>query len=267
MGLHRIRDDSPRGFTLLELLAVVSMGGILVAILIPVLGDIRMSAQMAQSGSNLRQLAIANHTHALDHGHFAPADDRWNDQRWHGARASASAPFDPTRGYLADYLGTSRRVMACPLFERMTTSERAFEVGTGGYGYNSAYIGGLPAQEWNSDGSRKAARPEQIHQVKTVMFTTTAYAIGDSLQEYAYSEPPFWDFGAGPSGLRPSPSVHFRFRDRALVAWYDGHVSAEARLPRQVGTNPHGGDAEAHGLGWFGPDAENGYWNPARTGP
>lgn len=266
MRLHFHRDP-PSGFTLIELLAVMAIIGLLTAILIPVAGGVRTSAQMAQSVSNLRQLAVANHTYALDHGYYCPADDRWNNKRWHGARTSASAPFDPTKGFLSDYLGASRSVTTCPLFRQMVTGDRSFEEGTGGYGYNSAYIGGFPAQQWNSDGSRRSARPAQIHQTKTVMFTTTAYAIGDSIQEYAFSEPPFWDFGSGPTGSRPSPTVHFRFRDQALVAWYDGHVSAESREPREAGSNPHGGDAGKQKLGWFGPDQENGYWNPARTGP
>ena len=47
------------------------------------------------------------------------------------------------------------------------------------------------------------------------------------------------------------------------MAWCDGHVSAEKMKGRGDGDNPHGGDADVHHLGWFGPDAGNGFWNPA----
>jgi len=99
------------------------------------------------------------------------------------------------------------------------------------------------------------------------MFATSGYANGKDIQEYPFCEPPFWDFGEGPTEWRPSPSVHFRFSNKALVAWADGRVTAESCDPREVGFNPHGGDAEAQKLGWFGPDEENGYWNPRRSVP
>ena len=91
-----------------------------------------------------------------------------------------------------------------------------------------------------------------------------AYARADGVQEYAFCEPPFWDFGDGPSGQRSSPSVHFRADGKALVAWCDGHVSAESESGSSAEINPHGGNAGKWRLGWFGPEDNNGWWNPRR---
>ena len=151
----------------------------------------------------------------------------------------------------------------CPLFHEMLTGAGSFEDGTGGYGYNEWYVGGTPASMYQPNRLAQIPRP-----ARTVMFTTSAYASGDSVQEYPYCEPPFWpDAEGNPSESRPSPTVHFRFAGQALVAWCDGHVSAERQKPRPAGDNPHGGDADAHGLGWFGPDDANGFWNSANDLP
>jgi prepilin-type N-terminal cleavage/methylation domain-containing protein/prepilin-type processing-associated H-X9-DG protein len=261
-----IRQPLCRGFSMIELLVALTVVAALLALTVPTFRRIKEDAWASQSHNNLRQLAIANLGYAADHGCFAPADDRWNNRRWHGARTGAKAPFDPTKGFLADYLGKSRQVIACPLFTELLRTKQTFEEGTGGYGYNSSYIGGLPGPLWNADGTRRSAQPAQLQRpATTVMFTTTAYARAEGLQEYPYCEPPFWDFGDGPSGYRPSPTVHFRFRGRALAAWCDGHVSFEFPGDQPEGANPHGGKASAHQLGWFGPDEENGYWNPRRS--
>lgn len=249
----------------MEVLAVVAVLAVLAVTLVPVLEGARQSARMSQSMANLRQLVVANQNYASDHGRFCPADDRWNNRRWHGARSSASAPFDPAKGFLSDYLGKSRRVGICPLFREMVGDSRSFEVSTGGYGYNASYIGGTPTWAYDAQGLRVSAPPVRVQRGDTVMFTTSGYATGDAVQEYPYCEPPFWDFGWGPSGFRPSPTVHFRFRGAALVAWCDGRVTAEKRVSREVGDNLHGGDAAARDLGWFGPDDQNGFWNPERT--
>ena len=249
-----------RGFTLVELLVVIAIVGVLSAILLPVLAGAKLSGQVAASSNNLRELAAANLAYAADHGGvFCPAQEARNLVRWHGARTSANGAFDPTKGYLSPYLGNDGRVKIDPLFHDMITGAQSFENGTGGYGYNEWYVGGTPAAMYQPNRQADIFRP-----VQTVMFTTTAYANGSGVQEYPYCEPPYWpDQYGNPAGYRPSPTVHFRFRGQALVAWCDGHVSAEKMQERGDGDNPHGGDADAHHLGWFGPDAGNGFWNPA----
>lgn len=255
---HRRTENS--GFTLMEVLIVVSI--IITLALLGYSGGRRMitSARIVSSSANLRSLAVANATYLADNGVYCPAADRTNNRRWHGTRKSAASPFDPTQGFLSPYLGKSARATECPLFRALVSG---FEQGTGGYGYNAAYIGGLPGGPYDKSGIMIPQRPANVtNPSKTVMFTTSAYAQAAGLQESATCEPPFWDYGAGPSGDKPSPTVHFRANGKALVAWCDGSVTAESKNHSKPGTNPHGGDAEKWDLGWFGPDANNGYWNP-----
>lgn len=250
-------------FTLIELLAVVAVIGLLAALIFAAVQKIHRQGLMTQSAHHLRVLATANMDFLGEHGRYAPADEKRNLRRWHGARKSVEEPFDPADGFLAPYLGKSRSITPCPLFREMLSGADSFEDGSGGYGYNASYIGGTPEGKWRSDGTRESARAGSLQRpAQTVMFTSTAYAREGGLQEYPFCEPPFWDYGNGPTENRPAPSVHFRFDGRALVAWCDGHITFEQPVERAAGFNPHGGDAAAHDLGWFGPEENNGYWNP-----
>ncbi len=254
-----------RGFTLVELLVVVVVTATLMSCVYAMAQRLLTRARIVESSNNLRNLVIANQGYEADHGRYCPADNQFNNLRWHGRRISADGKFDPAQGLLSPYLGHSRRVSICPLFKAMVPDPQSFEAGTGGYGYNAAYIGGKPGSPW--DRETKLRIPERRANVvdpgRTVMFTTTAYARSGGLQEYPYCEPPFWDFGGGPSGMRPSPSVHFRAAGKAIVAWCDGRISLENdNRGEEHGANPHGGDSMEHALGWFGREHENGAWNP-----
>jgi prepilin-type N-terminal cleavage/methylation domain-containing protein len=262
---HFRHKDGGAGFTLMETLIVVTVIALLAAL--GYSGGRRMvtSARIVGSTANLRSLAAANTSYLADHGVYCPADDRFNNRRWHGARSSSGGRFDPTRGFLSPYLGKSMSVTTCPLFRAMAEGSSSFEDGTGGYGYNAAYIGGLPGGPYHPNTYlRIPQRPANVgNPSRTVMFATTAYARASGLQEYPYCEPPFWDYGNGTMDARPSPSVHFRANGKALVAWCDGSVSAEIMNQSTAGANPHGGDADSWNLGWFGPEENNGWWNPA----
>ena len=105
-----------------------------------------------QCVSNLRQLFLANTMYASEnHGYYCPAAPDIHTGfggrlRWHGERATADGDtvFDPKKGLLAEYLPDAR-VKECPVFtefKRRAELDAAFESGTGGYGYNMAYIGG-----------------------------------------------------------------------------------------------------------------------------
>lgn len=250
-----------RGFTLIEILVVVVIVASLAALAYTGSRTMITRARVIQSSANLRSLAIANTTYLSDNGVYCPASDKSTNRCWHGTRTSTGTKFNPTQGFLSPYLGKSRQVTECPLF-RATAA--GFEEGTGGYGYNAAYIGGLPGMPVDKyTGIMIPQRPANVtNPARTVMFTTAAYARATGLQESATCEPPFWDYGNGPSGDKPTPTVHFRANGKAIVAWCDGSVTTESKNSATPGFNPHGGDTEKWNLGWFGPVENNGWWNP-----
>ena len=65
------------GFTIVELLVVVSIIALLIAILLPAIGKARDAARVTQSTANLRNLAVANDTYASDWAdrQFTPVAD------------------------------------------------------------------------------------------------------------------------------------------------------------------------------------------------
>ena len=250
-----------RAFTLVELIVVVAVICILAALILAGVQSIRRQADATHSASNIRTLAEANIAYLAENGRYCPADDKRNNRRWHGARRSLTGVFDPADGFLAPYLGKSAR-HAMPGFPGHAQGRQQLRGRHRRIRLQRELHRRHACDEVEHDGTRVSALAANIESpANTVMFTSSAYARLEGLQEYPYCEPPFWDFGAGPSGYRPSPTVHFRFGGKALVAWCDGHVTLEAREQRPEGDNPHGGQAFDKNLGWFGPDENNGFWN------
>ena len=247
-----------RGFTLIELLVVIAIIGILAALIFSAIQSIREGGNATQCTNNLRELASANLRYAGEHeGRFCPAQEPGNKTRWHGVRTSINATFDPTKGPLAPYLGTEARVKLCPTFRDAIKGSGSFENGSGGYGYNAVYVGGTPPNKWIGEIIANLPNP-----ARTVMFADCALSRDNGVQEYPFAEPWQWVSPAGKLSGPLSPSIHFRHNGRANVAWCDGHVTAES--PSKLGgKNYYGGDDTKQKIGWFGPDENNGYWNPA----
>ena len=240
------------GFSLIELLVAMAAIGLLAAILIAAMPAAKAAADGAVCRSNLRQLAAANLAYAAEHGRYvaAAADiEDANTIRWHGVRSGGK--FDGSKGPLAEYLGggASAWVRRCPGFR---PDASGFEASCGGYGYNALGVGSelcLPG-----GGQTVGMRTGAIaHPAQTIMFADAAYLQGSGskakLIEYSFVEPLRF---AG--GIAAWPTIHFRHRGKANVAWVDGHVTAE-RLDRS------GDRFRSHALGWFGPD-DNSLFDP-----
>jgi prepilin-type processing-associated H-X9-DG protein/prepilin-type N-terminal cleavage/methylation domain-containing protein len=246
-----------RAFTLLEMMVAIAVLLILGTLTCYAIVSARERGDATHCVANLRQLAGANLLYAADHdGVYAPAQEPMNLVRWHGRRNKIGASFDPRRGPLAPYLGKEARVKLCPTLRHFLNGDASFEDGTGGYGYNAAYIGGIPDYPFRPERMVNIPRPAE-----TVMFTDTAFPRRDGIQEYAYAEP---RFSEGPLGrFRNSlyASVHFRHGGLANVAWCDGHVTAEPASYID-GDNNYQGDAKKWLIGWFGPSDKNGPWRP-----
>ena len=252
--------NTRRAFTLVELLVVIGIIGVLVGILLPALNAARQHSQAAACASNIRQLAVASLQYAQDnHSYWPPAHLFYytqNNARWHGTRSNGSQPFDFAGSPLLKYLQTAS-VKRCPSFDFSPTG---FESACGGYGYNNHYIGSgedepslqalagtLGPLAWDLQIGNVAAKLTQVRRSsEKIAFADTAMAT-PALIEYSFVEPPTTVWGPN------SPSIQFRHRDRANIAWADGHVTAEKFEWTYPGLNAYGADNEKAHLGWFGP--------------
>ena len=260
----RIRN---KGFTLIELLVVIGIIAILAAILLPALGRARQKALSVQCVNNLRQLFLASAMYANENGgRYCPAapdiDVGFGGTiRWHGVRDTAdnTTGFDPKRGPLAEYLPDAR-VKECPVFtEFKRTGEvaNAFESGTGGYGYNKAYIGGTDYMNPYPDSCRSTTLDSRVgNPGETIMFADAAMPQEGYLVEYSFIEPPYFATQDCPHGEMDwgfsAPSIHFRHDGRANVLWCDGHITSEKWEWAPL-TNIYNGNNNLWAVGWFGP--------------
>lgn len=106
-----------RGFTLVELLAVIAIIGLLVGLLLPGVQSVRESMRRSACANNIRQIALGMQHHhqaqgSLPFGQFAPFAMNENTQGGEWDKA------DPTQTFLADR--RSWMMMVCPYVEMQT---------------------------------------------------------------------------------------------------------------------------------------------------
>jgi prepilin-type N-terminal cleavage/methylation domain-containing protein/prepilin-type processing-associated H-X9-DG protein len=239
----------PSAFTLIELLVVIAIIAILAALLLPVLGKARLTAQRADCISNLRQLGLATQIYLGDSGDFffyrSQPITTTGQQWWFGWLASGPAEgqraFDLSTGILFPYLhGSDVRLCPSPAWNSPQFKLKGTNV-IFSYGCNSfLFAAQNAAQNKNPVSANKISRPSEIAlyadaaQVNTFQFP--ASASNPMFEEFYYL-----DLETNYANPNNTPNAHFRHAQKANVTFADGHVAVEKpvagsidqRLPNQ----------------------------------
>ena len=221
---------SAPGFTLIELLVVIAIVAILAAMLLPVLGKAKLTAQRADCIGNLRQLGVAAELYWDDCGGNGfplwTAANSAGKTWWFGWLASGAdgqRAFDLSAGALFPYLHGSD-VRLCPLLNPAANPQFQPK-GTNtifSYGCNR-YLFPAPAQP--------AVNASRIPQPTETAVFADAASVDNFLQAAVeLKEWYYLDLETNYASANNYPNAHFRHSQKANVTFADGHVGAEAMV-------------------------------------
>lgn len=203
---------SRRGFTLVELLSVIAIIGVLAAIIIVVVGNMRGKTHSVRCGSNIRQVQSLALIWAKDNRDWVP-QAMWFMKDIHKSRAGATNLRSV--GY-TDELGK------CPSSEVLAPN----------YGINSKLVQGSPGgQQWGDNYTQYYEhgryKYSQIQTASTIVFAETA-KVKD------------WSFGGAAAymaiNVGTTNTLGARHDGKAWVAYADGHI--ELKVPADIATDP-----------------------------
>ncbi len=231
------------GFSLVELLVVVSIISLLVGLLLPAVQATREAARRTSCASNVRQLGIALLGYVnTNAGLLMPLkvdDDAriagtlagqypypGKSQYWFGevdgSNPSAKERLDFTRGSLTPFMEGNVAAYQCSNFGVREVDELQYGTMSTGFDYNSA-LGPGTVWDWAPDWTAvlvSKCRRNKIAGVteprRTVAFAESAQVRYDLkfLENLGGLAPPSSNF----------PTVHFRHVGQANVVFVDGHV-------------------------------------------
>ncbi len=110
-------DRHVAGFTLVELLVVMTILMILMLLVMVPMKGLRDRADTILCANNLRSIGIAASLYAAEHNDSFPCADNWasSDAGWY----KWTTPNSLERGTLYTYLGNTRKAFLCPTFVRL----------------------------------------------------------------------------------------------------------------------------------------------------
>ena len=219
-----MRARTPRGFTLVELLAVMAIVALVVSVIIALVGKGRMIASRTACQTNLRQLGVAVRLYLNDHDHtFFPYVQRTeNGTVWYfgreggGGGSEGERDLDREAGPLFPYIQQVGSIEICPGFDYgHALYKPKFKGASWGYGYN-----------WRLGGGWTGRRPLHISQLSN---QSQVIVFGDCAQANTFQapatpdEPMLEEFYIINETFK---TVHFRHGRSANFLFADGHVEA-----------------------------------------
>ena len=233
---------------MIELLVTFAVIAILAAMLLPVLGKGKLSAQRTACESNLRQLGLSTEMYLGDSGNYfffrSQSATAAGQQWWFGWLASGAEgrrAFDLSSGALFRYLnGSDVRLCPSPVWDSPQFKPKGTNV-IFSYGCNSyLFAAQNAAQTKNPVSANVVSHPSETAlyadaaQVNT--FQSPASPTHPMFEEFYYE-----DLETNYTNPNNTPNCHFRHAQKANVTFADGHVAQEnpvagsfdKRLPNQ----------------------------------
>lgn len=166
-GVWPLRRAASRGFTLVELLVVISIIAILIALLLPALAAAQRAADVTLCANNERQIALAFQYYAQDYNGMIPINSANGGTNIFSALGGAPLMqnYKPIRYHMTTYLPglctgyygynhLSTAVWLCPFFQEAFRGQRMTIMGafyaTTNYAVNANLYGYMNGSGYNS---------------------------------------------------------------------------------------------------------------------
>lgn len=230
MAVHHFNPVRSRGFTLLELLVVLSIITLLMALLLPSLAASRRSAQAVQCLSNQRQLYGLIRCYVQEEKGWLPYTlDFATQVNTSYTFGNAWSIYDPGKVYYSwtdVYIGSSpdRGIMVCPAATAMGIST-SIKANCGNYGLNyHVFRFSNYTKRWN--------RLDDIRIPGGMLMLTDVWDTNYKPSTGSNSVNQFTLGNGAPN------AASFRHDDTLRILWGDGHATPYADdLPNSTGPN------------------------------
>lgn len=224
-----------RGFTLVELLVVISIISLILSILLPALKTVRQQGQTVGCMNNIKQLGLAFILYSGDYNGYAMPATAPSGVYWWGKKLATG--IDQKAGFVWPYLKSKlaqNSVYECPSQPYGSYQLQGKPPGkpdepkwiTSTYGYNGYYLS--PAQSgWYN-------LPGPWQKIANITVPTTVLVFADTLIDYDltgkkpllknnYSLDPPYKFNSGKWEKNISPTTCFRHNQKVNAIFVDGH--------------------------------------------